>query len=297
VELVSDGLGGAFATWDDVRSGNSDIYAQRVDADGNLMWSTAGVAVCTEDMRDQLDPQITRNGSGGVVIVWADSRTSYFDIYAQSLSGSGVAQWTIDGIAVCAAVDEQTAPHCVSNTAGDVTIVWEDERHGYDVDIYAQRIDAGGNALWTGTGVEICRAYANQQVTRIARDGENGVYISWVDYRSTNYDIYAQHVDAGGDIQWREGGIVVRAETQHAASLEMIFTERGPARTTSTRSTSPAPASPARSRRIFTTSATCPATRAAPSTSRGTRAPRTRVMIPISRTTRSGGRSTPRRRC
>ncbi len=46
--IVSDGSGGAIITWGDQRSGSYDIYAQRVDADGNVQWTTNnGVPICT----------------------------------------------------------------------------------------------------------------------------------------------------------------------------------------------------------------------------------------------------------
>src|SRR5439155_23421731 len=45
---VSDGSGGAIVVWQDGRlgAGNYDIYAQRVDGDGNRLWAPAGVPVC-----------------------------------------------------------------------------------------------------------------------------------------------------------------------------------------------------------------------------------------------------------
>ena len=45
-ELVPDGTGGAIVAWFDTRNGDQDIYAQRVDGDGNLLWGTGGVSIC-----------------------------------------------------------------------------------------------------------------------------------------------------------------------------------------------------------------------------------------------------------
>src|SRR5689334_16484129 len=42
---VTDGKGGMIAVWSDFRSGNEDVYAQRVDVNGNPRWTTNGVAV------------------------------------------------------------------------------------------------------------------------------------------------------------------------------------------------------------------------------------------------------------
>jgi hypothetical protein len=35
---IPDGAGGVIAAWIDNRTGNFRVYAQRVDADGNLPW-------------------------------------------------------------------------------------------------------------------------------------------------------------------------------------------------------------------------------------------------------------------
>ena len=43
-QMTSDQLGGAIITWQDSRSGNSHIYAQRVDASGKRLWPTGGNA-------------------------------------------------------------------------------------------------------------------------------------------------------------------------------------------------------------------------------------------------------------
>jgi hypothetical protein len=45
--VVADGQGGAIVAWVDARSGDADLYAQRLTRDGALLWATNGVAVCT----------------------------------------------------------------------------------------------------------------------------------------------------------------------------------------------------------------------------------------------------------
>ena len=45
--IVADGAGGSIITWYDLRSGSSDIYAQRINAAGVVQWTANGVAICT----------------------------------------------------------------------------------------------------------------------------------------------------------------------------------------------------------------------------------------------------------
>ena len=54
------------------------------------------------------------------------------------------------------------------------------------------------HAQWPVNGVPVCTAANDQYYPTIAADGAGGAIVTWVDYRSGHYDIYAQHVLASG---------------------------------------------------------------------------------------------------
>ena len=56
--IKSDPDGGYLVIWEDFRNanGNSDIYAQKYDKDGHILWATNGVPVATGDAPDQQSP-------------------------------------------------------------------------------------------------------------------------------------------------------------------------------------------------------------------------------------------------
>lgn len=67
-QLASDGKGGAIITWQDRRNGdNYDIYAQRIDANGTIQWTTGGMQVCAAAY-DQRRPQLLSDNKGAVII-------------------------------------------------------------------------------------------------------------------------------------------------------------------------------------------------------------------------------------
>ncbi|MBK7367645.1 MAG: hypothetical protein IPJ04_06940 [Candidatus Eisenbacteria bacterium] len=129
----------------------NDVYAQRLNASGVSQWTVNGVVVCSATLT-QFDLTVAEDGSGGVLIAWSDSRATY-DIYAQRLNGSGVAQWAANGVVVCNQAGSQTSPSVTSDSFGGATIAWEDFRSGVHYDVYAQRITAGGTAAWGANGV------------------------------------------------------------------------------------------------------------------------------------------------
>ena len=214
--IVSDGAGGAIVAWRDTRSGDYDIYAQRVNAAGVAQWTANGVLLCTA-VNYQTDQAITSDGAGGAIVTWQDDRNVFVsDIYAQRVNASGALQWTAQGAAVCTAVSYQVYPTIVSDAAGGGVITWQDKRNG-DWDIYAQAVNASGVQLWTANGVALCNAISSQASPMIASDGAGGAIVAWQDDRSAaGWDIYAQRVSDNGDPQWLPNGVALCT----AASLQ-----------------------------------------------------------------------------
>jgi len=195
-KIVSDGTGGAIVNWEDNRAGNVDIYVQRVDPLGNVLWTADGVAVCTEEGL-QYPSDIAPDGSGGAFITWWEYREFDDQIYAQHIDGSGAALWTVDGLRICPTGGTQIAPAVISDGEEGAVFVWEDRRN-YNYDIYAIRLDAAGNSLWTSAGAALCTETRTQFSPRIVPDGTGGAVVVWYDNRSMDWNVYAQLVDGRG---------------------------------------------------------------------------------------------------
>src|SRR5439155_1085714 len=147
--LVQDGSGGAIIVWQEQYL-PLDVYAQRVDANGVLLWNASGVAVATATS-EQDYPVACPDGAGGAIIAWHDYRTSATtgsDIYVQRLNSAGVPQWTTDGVALCTAASSQQYAAIVSDGSGGAVVTWEDYRGGIDADVYALRVSSAGVPQW-----------------------------------------------------------------------------------------------------------------------------------------------------
>lgn len=262
--LVADGAGGAIVTWYDARSGNTDVYAQRVDAAGAVRWAAGGVAICTA-AGSQEHPRITTDGVHGAIVTWQDRRSGAWDIFAQRINASGTVLWAPNGVPLCTARQDQTNPYSVADGMGGAIVVWRDYRSndahlihaqrvdgmglvrwmtdgialatvgdqvnaaiaadgaggalvawqalpGAAADIYAQRIDVSGRFLWAAEGAPCCSAPGIQSRPRVVADGAGGAVVAWVDVRAGNSDVYAQRMDAAGAVLWGEGGVSVCAD-------------------------------------------------------------------------------------
>lgn len=196
MKVCSDGAGGAIITWRDRRSGIYDIYAQRINSIGTVLWAADGEAICIVNATKE-HLQICSDGAGGAIIVWEDERSEdyYSDIYAQRIDSNGNIQWTTNGILIAEALYDQSEPGIVADGQGGAIITWEDWRTGKidmwgeilpESDIYAQRVDSDGNLQWMG---ENNVPYSNHpKDMSISQDGSET--INWTIYDDAENGFY-----------------------------------------------------------------------------------------------------------
>lgn len=94
--LSSGADGGVIVVWDDDRNSSSDIdiYAQRLDSFGHVLWQLDGESICGA-IDEQIFPVASQDGYGGAVIAWRDFRDGGpgNDIYAQRIDANGQSVW------------------------------------------------------------------------------------------------------------------------------------------------------------------------------------------------------------
>lgn len=210
--ITPDGNDGVIVAWADARGANTQIYTQRVDAAGNIVYASNGVQLISVSA-NQLAPVIKMVNSTEAMIFFRDARNSGTgtDLFVHKINiSNGTPVWTGD-VNVVAAANTQTAQSILPDGSGGAYLAWGDPRiTTSDSDIYVQRINNDGTLLWTANGVNITPgAAANQVKPSIALDGTSGFFITWQDLRngSTNADIFMQKVNANGSVAWTAGGI------------------------------------------------------------------------------------------
>jgi hypothetical protein len=90
-QMISDNAGGVILAW---REGTYDIFAQRLNSAGDLLWwpgtSFSKAYICVNSW-EQYNPVLTTDGNSGAIIAW-DDRRNYLtngyntDIYAQQIN-------------------------------------------------------------------------------------------------------------------------------------------------------------------------------------------------------------------
>jgi hypothetical protein len=94
--LVSDSTGGVIVIWEDLWHGLASIYAQKVDADGNIKWWPGGEKVCNIKTNSSFWPRMAvSDGSGGAIVAcsYKEAETNRKGLLVQRLGATGRAVW------------------------------------------------------------------------------------------------------------------------------------------------------------------------------------------------------------
>ncbi|HTM57622.1 MAG TPA: hypothetical protein VL123_04330, partial [Candidatus Udaeobacter sp.] len=219
---VPDSCGGIICAWLDTIPGNSTIDVQRIDYAGQPRWVLNGFPVNPTE-QGPIDFDVAPDSSGGVFVAFTDHRIAgdTTDVYVQHVLSSGAIDpaWPPGGVAVCTLPAIQDLPRIVADGHGGALVAWLDYRGNVDFapDIFAQRIDPSGSAMWTANGVPVVQQQRYQGPPMdLAQDGAGGLYIAWPDQRISpaQQDIYAQHLDGiSGARTWPTTGLAVCAAT------------------------------------------------------------------------------------
>ncbi len=224
VNITESDNGSAIMVWTDRRSPTmlADIYAQKIDSNGVVLWTSNGATV-TQNVGEQQNPKILSDGLGGAYVVFEDSTSANnYDISAQHINSAGVITWATQGVSICGLANNQKNPRIETDNAGGAFVTWQDFRNGNDYDIYAQRIDINGVVQWTTSGVAVCNAGNAQVNPKIEPDGRGGALIAWVDKRNgTVYDIFAQRVSSNGTALWSNNGVVICNASNNQSAVEI----------------------------------------------------------------------------
>lgn len=140
--IVSDRNGGAIVVWRDERDIYSDIYAQRINADGTLIWEKDGIPICTVGGH-QDRPFIVTNEENRFFIAWLDYRGDFGEksvdaLYCQQIDLDGNLMWNEDGTAISTHDGEHFPPYVISDGKENLCVIWSNSQRDSG-DIFLRR--------------------------------------------------------------------------------------------------------------------------------------------------------------
>ncbi len=124
ISLTSDG--GCYIAWFDTRTGNYNVYLQRLDPAGNKMFATDGLLISDNTQNSYIvDWDMMTDNNDNAVIAFSDIRAGGdFKVYAYRISPAGNFLWGADGVSLSTAADMQPNPRITQTTDGYYIIAW-----------------------------------------------------------------------------------------------------------------------------------------------------------------------------
>ena len=196
--IVTDYAGGAVIAWCDRRGAGADIYAQRVNADGQPQWTGNGLTVCTA-AGDQTLPAVEALDMG-TIVTWDDYRTGGGPYaYGQALELDGAPMVDVNGACLAPGVSSLSARGLALASGALFAFAGSPN---------AQKVDADGALLWGSTGITLCPGGQVGLPPQIVTDGGDGAIVVWLNTTPpAAANIYAQHIDGSGSVRWTPGGV------------------------------------------------------------------------------------------
>jgi hypothetical protein len=227
--VASDTKNRFIVTWMDHRlQSRVNIYAQRIDANGNKVGSE--IAVSNIDIF-QFYPVVATYPNDDFIVGWSDRRNSAADVFAQRFDQNATPLGS-EMSATLSQADKSNAVIAV-NSSSYAFIAWMDWTTGGD--IYGQWFDPGGNQF--GPEIIITSATNQQREPAIAEDPKGDIAVAWLDLRSgTTMEVYARQLaypyqtpgtlttgDLSGTNVWAWSSVAANASLQNASGNTVSF--------------------------------------------------------------------------
>jgi len=195
VNIGGDSFENLYATWDDWRSGGSQVYFSYKPSGGT--WS-ANERVDIDGV-NAMDSSLAVDSNGNAYALWSDSRNQDqvldSDIYFSYRPSGGT--WGVNERVDDAPADlSARSSDIVVDDSGNAYAIWQDSRNG-DNDVYFSYRSSGGT--WSANErVDDALAGVNASLPKIGVDGSGNAYAVWQDYRNGDSDVYFSYRPSGG---------------------------------------------------------------------------------------------------
>lgn len=214
-QIVATSDSCAIIFWIDNRTNytnSTDLYAQKIDRQGNILWTSGGVPVSQFDdptPGSASDFFVIADDNGGAYAAWILGYYGYGQLRAQRIDNNGNIMWDSTGAVLTDGAVDSRSPRLVRNHSG-ITVVYRHTVGGYA--IYYQIVDEFGNIKFTRPG-KLVATNGPQGATSIAMADttqNEAVAILWGENQSGNTGtLFAQAMDNDGNKLWGSDPVII----------------------------------------------------------------------------------------
>jgi len=178
--IATDPSGNIHIVWVDETPGNVEIYYKR-STDGGSSWTTKRLTWNSGDSGLQA---IATDPSGNIYVVWMDDTPGNREIYYKRSTDGGSSWQSTKRLTWNAGFSQ--CPAIVTDSSGNIHVVWEDTTPG-NAEIYYKRSTDGGS---TWTTKRLTWNAGRSIRPAIATDSSGNIHVVWNDYTPGNEEVY-----------------------------------------------------------------------------------------------------------
>lgn len=195
--------------------GGDPAFVFKIDTEGNQLWPDAGVQVGSG-----YAVTVLPLSTGGAIVSWLASNGAVMQKYNET----GTAVWAEPQPITLGS--GATAPgNFFELSNGDYIAVFHSLIGGINSNLYAQRYDADGNAVWTEATQVSDKQTAFNRAYRGVQDGDV-VYMGYFAAANNRFDSFLQRINADGTLPWGINGSDFDAsETNFEMNTDIAFSE------------------------------------------------------------------------
>jgi hypothetical protein len=191
---------------------NRNIYAYRVNSEGQMLWGADGLTL--SDNNDfEPGPLIAVTSGGNVAFAWQEAQSTRSVINVRKVTAMGADVWNPSTITMSIPSGYGLSIPRIVAADSDAVIVEYLVQTGPNFmsprDIYVQKFDSMGTALWgDGLPISVVGQLGIQMFPDLMADGAGGAYCYWYDAHDNNHHhVYVQHILHDGTMAWTINGV------------------------------------------------------------------------------------------
>lgn len=210
-KIVAHPDGGAYISWLDNASGGYDVFLQRIDAQGNLLWGPDGVQVAARGFSSTQEYGLSVDPGGHALLAFRDDRNGE-GISAQRVDASGNLLWGEQGVDITTGAGFSAAPGITGLADGSSVAAFTS-----DTGTRLIRLSPEGELLWQQT-----ESADNLLALSSIQASEDGfiVLYRYLGPPTVPGLLFTQKYDADGTALWNEGALL---ELMNTGTLQLGY--------------------------------------------------------------------------
>lgn len=204
--IAYDASGNFYVGYYSNDAGNYDIRLQYYSYDGIAQWANNGIVISNNTQNSWITEwDLTTDNTGNCVMAFNDVRDGNANVFAYSISPTGVFNWGSNGVALTSSSLDEYVPSITVTSTNDVIVAWSRPTTPY-AEVVMQKITQAGVLSWGTSGITYQSgsfSYSGPRVLGV----EGGNYLMAF-YKETGSfpglvrSIYVQKFDASGTALW-----------------------------------------------------------------------------------------------